>query len=850
MKKRNQFNCKRAIFPSGIVKNFSAALFLLLCLIYSTNIYAQQQNVSGKVLDTENEPLAGVSIGIKEALAGALTDIEGKFNLNVPSLNVTLTFKYLGYKDAEIALNGRSSITVVMVEDTQLLDELVVVGYGTQKKSDITGSVTSVPKDRFSKLPVTNVLQAIQGVAAGVTITQSSSIPGDEPTVMVRGRNSINAYSDPYIVVDGIPLSKTGGSLNDINPNDIESMEILKDASAVAIYGTNGANGVILITTKRGTTGKPVIRYNGYVGVEGLAHVLEPGSPDQLLERYAEYSRIQNSSLYNGGPVRYQYEYDNYMNGRTIDWIDEVTQTGIIQNHNVSLSGGQEVASYYISADYMDQKGVLLGYNYKRYSVRTNLDLKPTDYLKVGISTFIVGHNRDGGRVNLLNAAAMSPYAQMYEDDGLYTHYPMYSETLWANPLLPTTLNPERRQYNVSVNGFAEVDFGNIWQPLAALKYKFNAGYTYVPYRKSEYEGKTVYNETGWGKIDNSETATWTIENIISYTKDIDVHHFDLTGLYAAKSMHYQQGVSGGNIFPNDELGWYNLEVAATPMASSSAILQTLLSQMGRLNYSYDSRYLFTFTVRRDGSSVFGANHKYGIFPSVAVGWNIARERFMEPTAEVLNNLKLRLSYGTSGNEAIEPYQSLTKMANSTLTLKGISHTTLKSESSMGNADLSWESTKSFNVGIDFGLLNNRITGTIEFYKSNTVDLLLKRNLPRITGYENVWANMGKTANTGLEITVNSKNVVTKDFTWSTGLVFSRNNNELVELYGDGLDDIGNRWFLGHPIDVIYDYTKVGIWQEAEIAAGAHLNWDPTALAGDLKLADLSGPDGVPDGKV
>jgi TonB-linked SusC/RagA family outer membrane protein len=824
---------------------------LFTCVLLGSAVWAMAQTVAvtGTVKDATGELLPGVSIAVKGTTVGIITDIEGRFTLGVPA-NAVLTISYLGYVTQEIPVNGQTELTVTLAEDTQILDEVVVVGYGTQKKSDITGSVTSVPKERLSKLPVTNVLQAVQGAAAGVNITQSSSIPGDAPSAMVRGRNSINASSDPYIVVDGMPLSKTDGSLNDINPNDIASIEILKDASAVAIYGTNGANGVILITTKRGANGKPQIRYSGYVGTEEIAHIMEPGSPDQLLARYAEYARIQGASLYNGGPVKYEYEFDNYTNNRTTDWIDAVTQTGVIQNHNISLAGGAENVKYYISADYMGQKGVVKGYDYKRYSFRTNLDINATKYLTFGASTFIVAHNRDGGRANLLNAAAMSPYARMHNEDGSLTQYPMYSESLWANPLLPTTLNPERRQFNVSVNGYAELDFGKIWKPLDGLKYKLNAGYSYVPKRTSEYEGETVYNLNGWGSIYDEESQTSTVENIITYSKNFDKHHFDLTGLYAAKSKHYQNNTAEASMFFSDELGWNNLGVGATHKVDSYADLYTSASQMGRVNYSYDSRYLFTFTVRRDGSSVFGNNHKYGTFPSVALGWNIAQENFMESTADVLNTLKLRLSYGKSGNEAIGVYQSLTKMSDGMIAMDKASYTTLKAQVSMGNSDLTWETTKSFNAGVDFGLWNNRVNGTVDFYKSNTTDLLLQRNLPLITGYENVWANMGETANTGLEITINSNNLSVNDFSWNTGLVFSWNKSELVDLYGDGKDDVGNRWFIGQPIGVIYDYTKIGIWQEDEIAAGAHLTHDPTALAGDLKLADISGPNGVPDGNI
>ena len=807
------------------------------------------QAVSGIVNDASGQPVIGASILESGTTNGTITDVEGRFNLNV-SGNATLKVSYIGYKDQSIASAQGKNIRVTLIEDVEALEEVVVVGYGVQKKSDITGSVTSVNKSRLEKLPVMNVLQAVQGAAAGVTITQTSSIPGDAPDALVRGRNSINAGSGPYIVVDGIPISKSGGTLNDINPNDIESMEILKDASATAIYGTNGANGVILITTKRGTSGKPTVKYSGYFGVEDYTKNLEFCNGTQITQRYRDYvSQNTGETMYNEY-VKNIYEAENQKNGIETDWIDAVSQTGIIQNHNISVGGGAENVNYFISGDYIDQKGVLKGFNYTRYSLRTNIDVKVTDYMKIGTNSYIVSHNRDGGRVNFLMAEAMSPYAKMYEDDGSYCINPMYSETLFTNPLMWTTTNPERRQWNVNLNGYAEIDFGKILNPLKGLSYKFNGGYTYSPKRYNNYEGKTVNNPTGYAEIRNEETQSYTIENIVNYSRDIKKHHIDLTGLYAASRKKYQSATSKANKFISDDLGWGNIGSGETPAVGSYIDLYTTVSQMGRINYSYDSKYLMTLTVRRDGSSVFGENNKYGVFPSAALGWNITRESFMKPAEEWLNNLKLRISYGKAGNEAIGVYQSRMKMESGMLAMGGSSNTALWPSSLLGNADLTWETTKSTNIGIDFGFFNNRISGNVDVYSSTTNDLLLKRNLPKISGYKTVYANMGETANKGVEVTVNTKNIVTKDFTWSSNIVFSWNKNEIKDLYGDGKDDLGNRWFLGNPIGVIYDYTMVGIWQEDEINAGKHLNWDPQAKAGDVKLADISGPDGIPDGKI
>ena len=800
--------------------------------------------VKGQVTDKNGEGVIGATVKVKDAATGTVTDFDGSFSLNVQSAG-TLVVSYIGYLTKEVAFTPGQTLNITIEEDATALDEVVVVGYGVQKKSDVTGSVTSINKDRLSKLPVTNVLQAVQGAAAGVTISQGSSIPGDAPSALVRGRNSINAGTGPYIVVDGVPISKSGGSLNDINPGDIESMEILKDASATAIYGTNGANGVILITTKHGKDGKPSISYNGYLGIEDFAHKMDYCNGAQITQRYKDYvAQNPGETMYNDF-VKNQNEAEAQAAGRETDWLyDMVSQTGIIQDHNVTVNGGAEKIKYFISGDYMSQKGVLKGFNYKRYSLRMNIDADVTDYLRIGTNSYIVSHNRDGGRVNFMMAEAMSPYGKVYEDDGSYCIYPMYTESLFFNPLRDINQDHERRQWNINLNAYAELNFGNIWKPLTGLTYKFNFGYSFVPKRENYYNGAEQNDPNGYGYIFNAETQSRTVENILTYAKDIQKHHFDITLLYASSRKKYHDNTATGAKFINDELLWHNLGGGGTQTAKSYTDLYTTVSQMGRLNYSYDSRYLFTFTVRRDGSSVFGSDNKYGTFPSVALGWNIANEKFMEK-ADWLNNLKLRLSYGKAGNEAIGVYETLAKMSNAALTMDGQSATALYPSSRMGNSGLGWETTKTFNIGIDFGFLNNRINGNIDFYTSTTTDLLLQRNLPKISGYSNVYMNMGKTANKGLEITINSKNIVTKDFTWGTNLVWSWNKNEIKDLYGDEKSDIGNRWFIGEPISVIYDYEMVGIWQKDEIERGDHLKWDPQAQPGDVKLRDVNG-----DGKI
>jgi TonB-linked SusC/RagA family outer membrane protein len=808
-----------------------------LLLLFQTTIYAQQVGpISGKVTDEKGEGLPGVSVRIKGAAGGTTTDEKGNFQLTVPG-SVSLIFSYIGYTAQTIAINNQKQLQVRLLIDNSgtNLDEVVVVGYGTQKRSDITGSVASVPKSRLSQLPVTNVMQAVQGAVAGVNVSQSSSVPGAAPTTVVRGQNSINANTGPYVVVDGIPLSKTGGSLNDINPNDIESMEILKDASAVAIYGTNGSQGVLLITTKRGTTGKPMIRYNAYGGIESFSHMLKPMDGPEYVQRYADWLKQTGQEMVN--PVPNYEELENYNAGITTDWMDEATQTGVLQDHNLNVSGGSENVKYFISGGYLDQKGVVKGFQYKRYSFRSNLDINVTDYLTVGTSLFVANNNKDGGRANLLNAAAMSPYGKVYDDDGTYKIYPMFPEQLFMNPMLGLTTDRLDRSTNLNGNAYAEVNFSGA---LEGLKYRFNGGYSFLPARLATYTGREANDLNGTAENYNSETKSYTVENILSYTKDWGKHHIDFTGLYSAQERKYAVSLARASGFVNDELSFNNLGAGATQSSSSYADRYALNSQMGRINYTYDSRYLFTVTARRDGSSVFGADtKKYGVFPSAAFGWNVSNEQFLK-TATWIDNLKLRLSYGKSGNEAVPVYNTITDNSTGRSPFNGLSTIGILA-GRLGNRTLLWENTYNTNIGLDFGMLNNRISGTLDLYNMTTKDLLLLRSIPIITGYSNVYENMGETNNKGIELTINTRNIDKSDFKWESTIVFAANKNKIVDLYGDKKDDLGNRWFIGQPIGVAYDYRMTGVWQTGEDPIGH----DDTAIPGDLKFADLNG-----DGRI
>jgi len=783
-------------------------------------------HISGKVTDVGGNPLAGVTIKVKDTQLGTVTDAQGAFDLRFPDdVSSVVVFSYVGFQTREIKVKDGQKLHVVLEQAASGLDEVIVLGYGRQKKVSLTAAVASIGGNELVKAPVANISNTLGGRVAGIISRQANGAPGeDNDRIQIRGIGT-TGNSAPLVVVNGIPMS-----YNQLNPNEIETVTILKDAAAVAPYGLAGANGVILITTKRGTTGKPVIRYNAYVGLENIAHMLEPLSPEEYVQKYADYLKQRN--LPQTKVLENQYEIDNYNAGRVTDWIDLATQQGIIQDHNVSISGGTKDVRYYISGDYMKQLGVVRGYQYNRFSLRTNLDINITDYLTAGTNLFITNNNYDGGRANFYFAAAMSPYGTVHNATGAYEIYPAYPELLYTNPLLGLYNDRIDRSRNLNGNVYAELKPGF----LEGLKYRVNASYTYIPVRRGNYQGRNANNTIGSASLETAETNSWIVENILTYTKDWDRHHIDFTGLYSAQERNYFSSNASATGFINDELSFYNLGAGSTQSAGSYRDRYSLVSQMARINYNYNGKYLLTLTARRDGSSVFGAKtDKYAVFPSVAVGWNISRENFMEPVSFV-NNLKIRASYGKSGNEAINVYGTVTRSRTVRFPFSGVSTIGVVANN-LGNESLLWETTNGLNIGVDFALLNSRVSGSIDYYATETKDILLSRRLPIITGYSSVLDNLGRTRNRGIDIVLNTVNVKTRDFTWESNINFSSNKNILVSLYGDGKNDVGNRWFLGHPIRVIYDYTLVGVWQVGEDPS----EWDPGAQPGDLKFADING---------
>ncbi|NLR58664.1 TonB-dependent receptor [Chitinophaga polysaccharea] len=781
--------------------------------------------VRGKVTDETGHPLPGVSVRVKNTSQGVSTADDGSYTLRISAGGPqVLIFSFVGMAPQEVAVASSGTFNITLKASLEQQTEVVVVGYGTQKRSDVTGAISSVPKERLQNLPVTNVLQSIQGTTPGVNIISNSSKPGSSPAFYLRGLKSVNASNEPLIVLDGIPFS---GSYNDINPNDIASIDLLKDVSASAIYGSRGANGVIMITTKQGKTGKPQISYNGYAGPEYQSNVVKQMNGEQYRTKNHWYN-IQ-AGRPDAPDLPYLSEQNNFANGaKEVDWLKEIAQQGYIHSHELSISGGSDNVKYYLSGTYLKEDGTLKGYQYNRSSIRANVDAKVTSWLRTGVNMFLVNNNNDGGEVSLFSANALSPYGTLYNAAGDYEVYPIAPQTLYTSPLINLYDPAISRSKNMTASGYAEIapDF------VKGLKYRVNASYSFRPNRSGDYTGRKMGDMQGTAQVINGESKQWIVENLLTYTTQWKKHHLDLTGLYSAQKDENFTSQLDANSFVNDNLDFYNMKAAQVQKTTTSYTGSMLLSQMFRINYNYDSRYLLTATIRRDGYSGFGPDNKYGVFPSVAVGWNIHNEKFMAQLP-LISQLKLRASYGTSGNQAVGSYRTLSRLATTNYVFDGVTAVSVVPDI-LGNSKLKWETTSGLNLGIDFALWNNRLSGSIETYSTRTYDLLLSRKIPAANGYTSVYDNIGETANKGLEILLNSRNIQSENFTWQTAFNISFNRNKVVSLYGDNKDDIGNNLFIGKPLLGIYDYTMTGIWQEGEDA-----KIDPGAKAGYLKFKDL-----------
>lgn len=807
-----------------------------------------ERTVTGTVFDDRGESLPGVSVMLKGTQRGTVTDPEGNYILVLADADfnpdAVLVFSFVGYLSQEVAVGDRSTLTISMKIDNKALEEVIVVGYGTQSRKNVTGSISKIDMKQTQDMPNTNVGQSLRGRVAGVQFLDNGR-PGQNGSILVRGPRSLSGGNNPLIVLDGIFFN---GSLSDINPNDIESMEVLKDASSAAIYGSRAANGVILITSKKGTTDKPTIRVSAFSGLSNWSYKPKLLTPERYIEKTLDIRR-QTGLPADPANIRdylTSSELVNYDAGRTVDPYDEISQQGRISSYDLSLSGQSSRTNYFLSTSLSSEKGLIYNDNMKRLAIRANIENEVSSWLSIGMNANYIRRDLSGREASLGSAYPATPFGTWYHEDGEPTWYVIAEDQIPYNAMRDAMLTTNQEVYsNLFTNFYALVNVpfieGLSYRLNYSPNYRWQHNYNFV--RQDKHE--THINNTSASKM-NRQDFDWVLENILTYSKRLNENHvFDITLLYGRNHSGWESTQANSTRLSSDALGWNNLGLGELLVNSSTAAATDGISSMFRLNYRLKDKYILTLTARRDGSSVFAANNKYASFPSAAVAWIASDERFLQE-ATFLDMLKLRFSYGAVGNQAISPYQSLSLSSTNRFVYGdgGVSSLGVF-PSNMANTDLKWETTYTANAAVDFELFKNRLGGTFEIYNMDTRDLLVRRSLPNMTGYDFVWTNLGATNNKGMELSLNSVNIQKGKFEWLTNFVFSRNKNKIVHLYrsdtnGDGVedDDIGNRWFIGQPIGVAYDYVFDGIHQQGdEMPTG----YEP----GFVRLKDLDG-----DGKI
>jgi len=810
----------------------------------STGNEFQQKQVTGTVTDRSGSPFSGVNVVVTGTNIGTTTDISGKYTISVPPGSSSLTFTFIGMNPQTVTIGESARINVTMTESAIGLEEVIVIGYGTVKKSDLTGAISSVSSAELSSIQTSSVLGQAQGKLAGVDIIESNGTPGSSQTIRIRGNRSITAGNDPLFVVDGIPTSQ---EINDFNPGDIESMEVLKDASAVAIYGSRGANGVILITTKHGGKGKARISFDTYYGLKNQIADFDHMNSQQ----FVEYKRVANSLSKTDNSqdqVILGVLYDNYINGVETNYLDEIYRNGTQKEYQLSASGGDDKLSYYLSGSYYDEKGLIKKTDYNRYSLRANLDATLTKKLKVGLSLTTSKDLRNSMTDPTENALRYVPLTKAYNDEGEVIAYPNPDEALISSPLVnfaPNQYVDENKGFRMFSNMYGEYEI------LPDLKYRLNFGIDMLYSRRGRFEGDYA-GDTPTGSVNNSNVFNYTIENILSYNKTIGDHNFNVVGLFSSQFNSTESSSLSAKGIPITRSTFYDLGSSETITGISSQLTEWgLLSYMGRINYKFKDRYLITASGRADGSSRLAEGNKWAFFPAASIAWIITKENFMQ-SVPVLSFLKLRVGYGSVGNTAISPYQTQGGLTRSDYVFADNAAFGYQLNG-IANPELGWEISGTLNVGLDFGLWKDRISGTMEVYDTKTNDLLLQRLLPTTSGFTSVIENIGATRNRGFELTL-SANVLSASsgLKWDVEMNLFSNKEEIVQLFNGYTDDIGNEWFIGEPINSFYDNVFDGIWQTEEATEAALVGQAP----GQIKIRDVNGRDaeGVltkqPDGLI
>ena len=844
---------------------------LLITVTINAQVAGKTVTVKGAIRNEGGEPLSGVSVLVKGSSAGTNTKADGTFQLTAPA-NSTISISMVGFvaKEIKVGNSDQNDLAIQLNSDRLEMDKVIVVGYGTRRKSDVTGSIVSISEQSIKDVPASNLATAIQGQGAGVDIQRSgaNSKPGATPNIQIRGTRSLysTGSNSPLIVVDGIPFN---GSINDLNQDDVASVEILKDASSTAIYGSRGASGVILITTKRGKTAKPIVTYSGYVGSSKLTKEFPMMNAQEFADLKKWANIIANPGKYTGlddpqfltNGVFDPAEVQGLKTGRNTDWQSLIYKTGIITDHQLGVSGGTEQTQYAISGGYFNQTGIYYGQSFERYTVKLSIDQQLGKMFKVGLNSLNTYSIRKGENNNpMAQALRASPLASPWDSAGnlINDYVPGSANQVW-NPLadlIPGAVVENRKRLGTFTTLYLDVNL------FKGLKYRFNAG---AELRQDVYgnfySDKTSYRVNQGGSASSNRTSisnNYTLENLLIYDAAIkQKHKINFTGLYSLQETSSQSNQFDNTNILADYLAYNNPTYGSNLKGSGSTSKSDILSYMGRLNYVYNDRYLLTLTIRADGSSRLAEGNKWHSFPSAAFAWNINKENFFQPVT-FINTLKFRASYGSVGQQSINAYQTLGALSPLVYNY-GSNMVTGSYPSALPNPGLTWEYTKTANLGIDFGILNNRVTGSVEVYKAFTNSLLLPQTLPPTTGITSqIVSNVGKTENRGIEVHVSTINIQggsRNDFNWTSDFNFFINRGKITQLANGVTKDVANGWFVGQPLDVYYDYKRLGIWQNTpqDSAAAKALGLATTGNAsviGTIRVADISGPDGKPDGKI
>jgi TonB-linked SusC/RagA family outer membrane protein len=857
---------------------------LLVFLLSSFSLMAQSFPLSGTVLDTDGKPLEGATVSEKGTKNSTVTGQGGTFHLNVASGKAKLVISFVGHEEMEIPVNNQTQLSVTLKSIIENLTDAVVIGYATVRKKDVTGAVSSIGERDIKSRPVDNALQALQGKVAGVDV-RSNERPGTLPAITIRGLRSLTASNTPLFVVDGIPLI-TGG-IDNINPMDIETIDILKDASATAIYGSRGANGVVIVTTKQGKAGKLTLSLNSSYTVDKLVDNQEMfNAGDYITFRrwayyYAGLNPTTGISTYprgdqpdiahdrtyfnaTGDPSAWANIAKGWASGTwdgsqvsTTDWRGMVMQQSMTSDNLMSVSGGTDKIKAYGSFGYLNNKGTIKGQSFTRYTAKAAVDFTPTTWLSFGTNINISYGKQEYGQSTVSVATIGTPAGGLYESARSLFPYAVPYDSAGNRILFPGGDNSFKNivdewKYNiderVTLRAFgslyAQVNAGAIIPALKGLKYRLNFGPDIASYRDGVYiDANSVSNggSTSYASLANNKTSSYTLDNLLYYDRSVGEHTFGLTLLASQTAYKLETSSITGNGIPLASQLWNALTsgtVTGAISTKSDLTEQQLLSYMARLNYSFKDKYLLTVSARQDGSSVLAEGHKYDWFPSAALAWRVSKENFMN--ANWVNDLKFRIGAGVTGNSAIPPYFTQGGVVALFYPFSSTNAAGSIPNSVLANQELGWEKTTQYNVGVDFQLFKSRVLGSVDVYTSNTSHLLMKELLPTVTGYNATYANVGKTGNKGIDISLTTVNIKQHEFTWTTTLNTAWQKEHIVELPNG--NDIVNGWFLGYPIGVIYGYKPMGLWQANDKNEMQAFNANGNSFTvGSVRVADLNG---------